>query len=186
MMNDVWVLSSKTYFRDEVFINHGWKTSCRAFSDFAVAKREMRLLIKKYATEDNGMFDGRGGIVHFEEFIRSYGDTFATVKNFLRTFFTDENFPRFASDVPLITEEDEDCNDSYISCQCNEHECLIHEGEYATMTELEPYIHTNALFMKDSEKDYFCYISDLFRYNQYGCPSRIYIDLKKVSVEQPV
>ena len=182
-MNNVWVLSSKTYFNDEVFINHGWETSCRVFSDFDVARKEMRLLIKKYATENNNMFDGQGGIIHFESFVESYEDAFDDVKSFLRSFFTDENFPHSVKDVPVITEEDEDNNDCYIFCRSDEHEFLIHEGEDATMTELEPYIHTNAFFMNDSKKDYFCYISDLFRYDQYGCPSRIYIDLKKVSIE---
>ena len=184
-MNNIWVLTAKTHFGGGDFINDGWKTTCRAFSNFDVAKKEMRLLIKKYATEENPMFDGNGRIALFNDFADNYGyeHGFEEIQNFLELLFTNENFPKSSTDILTISEDDEGYNDFYISCKCDETELLIHEGEEATMTELEPYIHTNAFMMDDSEKDYFIYISDLFSVEQYGCPSRIYIDLKKVCIE---
>ena len=184
-MNNIWVLTLKTHLGGGEFINDGWETSCRAFSDFNTAKKEMRLLLKKYATEENAMFDGNGKITLFDEFAESYGydHGFEDVQSFLQSFFTNENFPESANDVLQILEDDEDYNDCYIFCKCDENGLLIHEGEEAIMTELEPYIHTNAFIMDDSEKDYFFYISDLFSREQYGCPSRIYIDLQKAEIE---
>ena len=64
-MNSIWVLTAKIHFREGDFINDGWESYCRAFSDFNSAKREMRLLIKKYATDENDMFDGNGKITLF-------------------------------------------------------------------------------------------------------------------------
>lgn len=184
-MEKVWVLSVKTHLDGGEFINDGWKTTCRVFASFDSAKKAMRDEIKKYATEENAMFDGNGRIVYFKEFADQYGyeHGFEPVQQFLQSFFTDENFPNSSLDVLQISEEDEDYNDCYISCRCDEAELLIHEGEEATMTELEPYIHTNALLMDEPQKDYFIYLSDLFSSEQIGCPSRIYIDLKCVDVE---
>ncbi|MBQ1186090.1 MAG: hypothetical protein IIX54_00170 [Clostridia bacterium] len=184
-MNSIWVLTAKIHFREGDFINDGWESYCRAFSDFNSAKREMRLLIKKYATDENDMFDGNGKITLFQDFADDYGyeHGFEDIQNFLQAFFTNENFPETTDNILEISEDDEDYNDCYIACKCDKNELLIHEGEDATMTELEPYIHTNAFMMDDSDKDYFVYISDLFSREQYGCPSRIYIDLKKVCIE---
>lgn len=184
-MNDVWVLTAKTLLGGGEFLNDGWETTCRVFENFDIAKKEMRLLIKKYATEDNPMFDGNGRIIYFQDFADNYGyeHGFKDVQDFLQSFFTNENFPESSDEILQISEDNEDYNDYYIFCKCDENELLIQEGEGAMIGEIEPYIHTNALIMSDSKKDYFIYISDLFTEEQEGCPSRIYIDLKKVKVE---
>lgn len=185
-MNDVWVLTAKTLLGGGEFLNDGWKTTCRVFENFDIAKKEMRLLIKKYATEENPMFDGNGRMIYFQDFVDNddfYEHRFKDVQDFLQSFLINENFPESPDDILQISEDDEEYNDCFIFCKCDENELLIHEAEDAMIGELEPYIHTNALIMSDAKKDYFIYISDLFTEEQEGLPSRIYIDLKKVEVE---
>ena len=180
-MMKVWALYERTYFNRGNVLYKGWNTSCRVFENFEMAAKEMRLLLKNYATKKNAMFNGRGGMVYFDAY--DCDNVFLDVRKFLKSFLTDPDFPASTKDIPRIAKDDDDHFDCYVSCSCNKNELLIHEGEDATLTECEPYIHTNAFFVDNPDKDYFFYASDLFDSEQYGLASRIYIDLKAVDIE---
>lgn len=68
-MKNTWVLSIRTSL-PEVCESHGdLKTSIYTFDSFEEARTALRKVLKKYAFSENSMFDGKGNIIYFHNYI---------------------------------------------------------------------------------------------------------------------
>ena len=68
-MKNTWVLSIRTSL-PEICESHGdLHTSIYTFDSFEEARTALRKVLKKYAFSENSMFDGKGNIIYFHNYI---------------------------------------------------------------------------------------------------------------------
>lgn len=190
-MKELWVL----YERSDIDRGGEWdyqnyRTSCRVFQDFGVAKKAMKELIKSYALNENSMFDGNGCIKNYDyesyysdDFMwpdmKEEKELFASIKELLKKLCTDE----------LQKSELEEITDCFVTnymyaaeiTTTDEIVLLIRGDDDGPCNGINPYVHTNIFEMDNEKKDYFFYLEDMFTEDDFA--SHLFIDLKKVEVE---
>lgn len=177
-MKEVWVLYERSDLnRGGEWDYQNYATSGRAFGDFETAKKAMRDLVKRYATENSSMFDGKGNI---KEFADEDKDMFEYPCSLLKKLCLGE------LDKADIENAEEFFVTNYMFAAeisvDNGFTLLIRGDDDGPFNGVNPYVHTNMFVMDDETKDYFFYLEDMF--NMYrDFTSHLFIDLKKVAAE---
>jgi hypothetical protein len=185
-MNEIWVLSIRTSLPKVCYAFGDMNLNMQCFDSFEKAKAAFRESLKSFAFTKNAMFDGKGRIKYFDEYIKrvmSYdvdyeddegiltGALLAKIQNGLTTAFSGQEtnldiHPDFYTDWMIAST----VTDDFVAF------CGDDDGP---INGYNPVLQTN-IFSMEKEQDYYLYIDD--RFGQDDATSELYIDLKKVSV----
>lgn len=183
-MKELWVLYERSnHDRGGEWDYQNYATNCRAFGDFETAKKAMQDLIKRYATEDNSMFDGEGNIKEFVDQVYyddEEKDMFEYVGSLLKKLCLGE----------LEKADIENTKGFFVTnyvfaaeiCVDNGVTLLMRGDDDGPCNGIDPYVHTNMFIMDDETKDYFFYLKDQFNMDS-DFISHLIVDLKKVTIE---
>lgn len=183
-MNELWVLSVRTSLPDVCETPEDMKINFYAFDSFEKGREAMRKTIKEYAFSENSMFDGKGNIIHLQNYLEGYDDEEfiddgeILDKNRL-TYVCDALKNAFDGKDEEFGMESERCTDWMITVETVDDTMYMFGDCEGPINGYNPHISTN-MFTMNEEKHYFLYIDDMFG---QGASSELYIDLKKVEVK---
>ena len=185
-MNDIWVLSIKTSLPGTFEKPEDIKTEIFAFKSFDCAKGFLRDKLKELAFSKNSMFNGNGGITHFENYISSSWDpdkneevdewiltkpVLLQIYDLIKSILDGKD-----NDISKI---DDSYFDAMIDVEILEGTITLNGGFEGPCNGYDPLIFSNMSDMSE-EKDYFLFITDLFA--QDDSASVLFIDLKKADI----
>ena len=180
-MKDIWVLSIKTSLPGVCESHRTLKCEISAFENFEGARAAFREIIKGYAFSKNTMFDGKGNILLFSQYIEEMNaedfededvstyEVFHTINQALTAMIAGKNV---ALDIP-----DGFYSDYCIAVDVADGAIIFIGDDDGPYNGYDPILQTNA-FSMEKEQDYYLYVDDAF--GQDDASSELYIDLKKV------
>lgn len=178
-----WVLSVRTSLPGLCYSDEDLKSTLESYDSFDEAKQEFKNTIKRYAFEENEMFDGKGHLTNFDSYACDlnskdeekeiyddclYKEDYDALSDILVKVFEGqdvslEQVSDYKTDWMIAVKKKED-----IVAICGEGDGPING--------YDPYIKMNCFNMSE-EKEYFLYINDMFGVD---VSSELYIDLKKI------
>lgn len=187
-MKELWVLTIQTSLPETCYNHDSLKKYFYAFESFEKAREALRQEVKKFAFSENAMFDGEGRLKQLEHYIEnSYeGDNeddeengvliksvLQRMSNLLQMIFSDQDVK---TDLTLG-----EYTDWSVAVELTENSIRFYGDDDGPINGYDPVLHTN-MFSMQEEKDYYLYIDDCF--GQDGKSAELYIDMKKVSLNQ--
>ncbi|MBR6603887.1 MAG: hypothetical protein IKK94_07720 [Clostridia bacterium] len=182
-MRNTWVLSIKTSLPEVCRSRGDLKTSFFAFESFEEARAALRKVLKKLAYTKNSMFDGKGNIIYFNNYIENltydedsdyYDDDFLTSKKLKTAERALKNIFKGKDAVPKI--KDGFYTNYMIAYTYENGEINFRGDDDGPCNGYDPVLRTN-MFDMLRENNYFLYIDDVF--GQDEATTELYIDLLK-------
>jgi hypothetical protein len=189
-MNEIWVLIIKTSLPNVAVISKDMKTSIVGFDSFEKARNAFREKIKEFAFSDNSMFDGKGQIKNFSEYVDGMTDEIddeyddeiddealtskklSAIQGALKKAFSGDNVKLKIPDGTYT--------DWMIAVDVEAGSVEFYGDDDGPDNGYNPTLKTN-IFSMEKEQDYYLYVNDIF--GQNDASSELYIDLKKVSIQ---
>ena len=182
-MKEIWVLSIKTSLPDVCESSKDLKCEMFAFETFEKARDAFREKLKGYGFSKNTMFDGKGKLRLFTQYIKEMDKedfedeeispykAFSTVNEALTAMIAGENAP--------LNLPNGSYTDYSIAVDVEDGSVFFYGDDDGPYNGYDPKLQTNA-FSMETAKDYYLYIDDLF--GQDEATSELYIDLKKTQL----
>lgn len=181
-----WILCVRTSLPDVCYSKEDLKLNLKVFNSFDEAKQEFRNTIKKYAFEENAMFDGKGHLINFENFAC---DCTSKEEEEMTDDYLYKEDCNALSDLLVKVFEGQDVSlEDILDYKTNwlvdikkteDIVSVFGNEEYDELDGPEngydPHIRINCFNMLE-EKEYFLHIVDMF---DVEVPSELYIDLKQ-------
>lgn len=217
MANYVWVLSERRNVNVEGSVHTlqegQTSTGFWVFSDFEKAKRDMLRLIRAHARSDNGLFDGDGNIVGFNEYLFEIDEEerwspepkTAEEVSFYR-FWTENHggyentesaYAKIAAVPELLRDwllEESDFTpfdipeggftDSMIGVKASPEQISVEGVDDGPCNGIDPCIRINTFKMDDPDKEYQFCVRNTFEERFDEPEYYVYIDLMKVEVDE--
>lgn len=193
-MKSCYVLITETNIKNAMDPDEGTpERTTRVFEDFEAAKKAMRTTLKEFSYTDNGLFDGNGNVVGFEEdWIEVFEEyaydedkekIFNATPGMLRAYFSgeevtfDETFLKKFEDKEFDLSEDFNGWLSYDKIDTDRG--VLPFGwpdDYHWML-----IQINSFCMDDPDNVYICRIRSSC--DEWDLPKYLYLELRKIEIE---
>ena len=178
-MKNTWVLSIKTSLPKTCSNATELKTTVYAFDSFENARTALRSELKKITFSKNKMFDGNGGIIYLNKYLKNSDDEYC------EDTFLSKTRLSYICELLLKIFEGEDvkpklktgvCTDWMVAYKYKNGTMNFYGDDDGPCNGYDPIIKTNMFEIKE-EKHYFLYIDDCL--GQEDASSELYIDLMK-------
>lgn len=217
MANYVWVLSERRNVNVEGSVQTlkagQTSTGVWVYSDFEKAMRDMLRLIRAHARSDNGLFDGDGNIVGFNEYLyeideeerwspepktaeeasfyrfwtENHGGYENTESAYAKIAAVPELLRNWLLEKPDFTPFDipeGSFTDSMIGVKTSPEQVSVEGVDDGPCNGIDPCIRINAFKMDDPDKEYQFCVRNTFEERFDEPESYVYINLMKVEVDE--
>lgn len=164
-------------------------TRVRAYTSFERAREDMKTLVHEFATSDNGLFDGNGGIVGFQAYVDNWNEDFevedlesaqAVPRAFKEWIMDMDGFD--ASSIPECHSTD------YLLGIASSSERIVVGGiDDGPCNGIDPIVWVNMFDMSDPDANYYFCIRNAFGWGindpRYDEDKPYYIDIQLTKVE---